>query len=106
MRKKAPAHPHARPDKPAVTERVVFMEAPLAVSIEDAAHMVGIARTTFYEAYINTGRVKLVPCGSRRLVDVEELRGAYRAWVAEARGNSAHVDPEIVTRPLDDVANR
>lgn len=58
---------------------------PFAVSIEEACKLVGVSRRIFYETYIHSGRVKLLPMGARRLVVVGELRDAFNAFVAETR---------------------
>lgn len=57
----------------------------LAVSIPEAAKMVSLSRAHFYRTYLDTGRVKTVAIGRRRMVVVSELRDAFAACVAEAR---------------------
>jgi len=66
-----------------------------ALSIDEAAEMVGISRRHFYVEYIDKGRVKPVKCGSRSLVIAEELRGAFLQFVAERRAA-----PEAPTSPF------
>lgn len=62
---------------------------PLAVSISEAARMVGLSRTMFYREYIDSGRIVAIPKGRRRrLIDVAELRSAYQKYITEARGDA------------------
>jgi predicted DNA-binding transcriptional regulator AlpA len=67
-------------------KRVEFTQAAIAVSISEAAHMVGISRAHFYNLYIGPGRVKPVVMGGHsRVIDVGELRAAYEKIRAETR---------------------
>lgn len=67
-------------------DTVTIKAEPLAVTIEEAARMVGISRAQFYRLYLDTGRLRTVPKGRRRrMVDVGELRRAYELLVAESR---------------------
>ena len=50
---------------------------PLAVSIEEAARMLGISRTLLYDE-IKAGRIKTKKIGSRTIIEVEELRRYLR----------------------------
>jgi excisionase family DNA binding protein len=54
-------------------------EAPerLAVSVEDAANMAGIGRTTLYAA-LGVGSLRSLKIGKRRLIAVDALK----AWIA------------------------
>lgn len=56
-----------------MTEAPKLPMDPLAVSVDDAAKIVGIARVTLYKL-INAGDVETVKIGCRRLVKVESLR--------------------------------
>jgi excisionase family DNA binding protein len=49
----------------------------LAVSVEDAAAMAGIGRTTLYSA-LGSGALRSLKIGKRRLIRVEALR----AWMS------------------------
>ena len=53
----------------------------LAVSVEDAAAMAGIGRTTLYAA-IGAGSLPSLRIGKRRLIRVEALRD----WIAAHEG--------------------
>ena len=55
----------------------------LAVSVEDAAAMAGVGRTTLYAA-LSAGSLRSLKIGKRRLIRLEALR----AWIAahEAEG--------------------
>jgi excisionase family DNA binding protein len=64
-----------------------FHERPterLAVSVEDAAAMAGIGRTTLYAA-LGSGSLKSLKIGKRRLIKVQALE----AWI------NAHEDSDI-----------
>lgn len=64
----------------------VFSQPAIAVSIEEAAHMVGISRAQFYRVYLDTGRVVSVRHGRKsRVIDVEELQAAYGKFKQESR---------------------
>lgn len=65
----------------------VIKTEPLAVTIDDAARMVGLSRSQFYRLYLDGGRLKSVPKGRRRMIDVKELRSAYEQYVAEVRAH-------------------
>jgi hypothetical protein len=81
-KKNARSVPSAPPPEPPQ-----YTEPALAVTIQEAAHMVGVSRTKFYSLYIGTGRVKpLVLGGHSRVIDVAELRSAYSQLRSEARG--------------------
>lgn len=71
------------------------MSSPFAVSIDEAAEMVGISRRGFYKEYLDKGRLKCVRFGARNLVIVDELRGAFLQFVAERRAA-----PEPPTSPF------
>lgn len=45
---------------------------PIAVSINAAAKMIGLGRTSFYKL-LGSGEVKSVRCGGRVLIPVEQL---------------------------------
>lgn len=60
---------------------------PLAVSIEEAARIVGVSRSQFYRLYLNSGRIKTIPMGRRRMVDVRELHSAYELLAEESRAH-------------------
>ena len=47
--------------------------APISVSVEQAAAMTGLSRSTLYE-HIATGRLKSRVAGRRRIILVDELR--------------------------------
>ena len=49
----------------------------LAVSVEDAAAMAGVGRTTLYAA-LGAGSLRSLKIGKRRLIRVEALK----AWIA------------------------
>jgi len=57
-----------------------------AVSINDAARMVGMSRSMFYKEFLTSRRVRPI-CGGlhMRLIDVQELRKAYDGYVIERR---------------------
>lgn len=57
----------------------------LAVSIPEAAKLVALSRAHFYRVYLDTGRIKPVALGKRRMIVVTELRDAFTAFVAESR---------------------
>lgn len=61
-----------------------------AVSIPEAAAMVGLGTTAFYEQFLEPGRVQSVWVGKRRLIVVEELRRAFDQYVIDSR--AAHGD--------------
>lgn len=46
--------------------------APLAVSVETAAHMLGISRATAF-TYVRSGEIPSLKLGGRRLVRVRDL---------------------------------
>lgn len=56
----------------------------LAVSVEDAAAMAGIGRTTLYAA-LGDGSLRSLKIGARRLIPVEALK----AWMAAHEAESA-----------------
>lgn len=61
--------------------RVTFNVSPLAVSIEEAARIVGLSLTTFRTQYIDAGLVKSISYGIQgRVIDLQELSGAYQEW--------------------------
>lgn len=67
-------------------ELIPIHATPLAVTVPEAARMVGVSRAHFYKLYVDSGRVRPVKQGKRlAVIDVEELRGAYRRLVEEAR---------------------
>lgn len=70
---------------------------PIAVSIEQAAKMVGLGASKFYEIFLDTGRVRAVEVGRRRLIVVGELRRAFDLYVAETR--AAQGDKPIADLP-------
>ncbi len=53
----------------------------LAVSVEDAAAMAGVGRTTLYAA-LGAGSLQSLKIGKRRLIRVEALK----AWIAAHEG--------------------
>lgn len=56
----------------------------LAVSIPEAAAMVGLGVTSFYAEFLEK-RIRPVSVGSRKLIVVEELRRAFDLFVLERR---------------------
>lgn len=61
------------------------MEDRIAISVEEAAHMVGLSRAAFYPL-VMAGDVPSVKVGSRRLVPVEALREWMDRQLAAAGG--------------------
>ena len=58
--------------------------APIAVTIRQAAQMVGISRASFYNLYIRTGRVKSVALGRQlRVISVDDLRASFAQLQAD-----------------------
>lgn len=45
----------------------------LSYGIDEAAHVLGLSRTTMYVDFINTGRIATHKVGTRRLIDREDL---------------------------------
>jgi excisionase family DNA binding protein len=60
---------------------------PLALSVEQAAHAVGLGRTKVYEL-LASGELPSVKVGKRRLVRVEALQRLLVAW-ERCRGTAA-----------------
>lgn len=73
---------------------------PFAVSIEHAAKMVALGTTKFYEVFLDTGRVRPVEVGRRKVIVVDELRRAFDLYVAETR--AAQDDKPIADLPAFD----
>lgn len=71
------------------TPKKVQAAAPLAVSIPEAASMVGLGATAFTAQFIEPGLVQPVTMGRRRLIVVEELRRAFEQMVLVARAAQA-----------------
>jgi hypothetical protein len=62
---------------------------PLAVSIKEAAELIGISESRLYQDFLRPRRVVPVPFGKRKLIILEELRRAFATYVAETRAGSA-----------------
>lgn len=61
---------------------------PFAVSIHEAARIVGMSRSQFYRVYLEPQRIRPIPNGRRRqMIDMEELRRAYAEYKAETRAD-------------------
>jgi predicted DNA-binding transcriptional regulator AlpA len=60
-------------------------EPALGVSIPEAASMVGMGESLFYDTFIDTGRLRPVSVGRRRIIPVSELRAAFDTYVADLR---------------------
>lgn len=56
----------------------------LAYSIDEAAHVLGLSRTTFYE-FISEGRVNTYKVKARRLVDRNEVARLHEELKAEGQ---------------------
>lgn len=62
---------------------------PWALSLTDAARMVGMSKTHFRRVFIDGGRVHPIPSGERdRIIDTTELRSAYEKFIAEKRATN------------------
>lgn len=59
---------------------------PWALSIEDAARMVGMSKSHFRRVFIDGKRLRPIPSGERdRIIDTGELHDAYELFKAEVR---------------------
>lgn len=55
-----------------------FTQPAMAVTIDEAAHMVGLSPSHFRRIYLDTKRVRLIAVSERaRVIDVDQLREAY-----------------------------
>jgi excisionase family DNA binding protein len=63
-------------------------KGPLAVSVADAAKLVGISRAAIYPIIMG-GKIESFTVGARRLVAVESLRAWMADQLAAARGGRA-----------------
>jgi predicted DNA-binding transcriptional regulator AlpA len=66
-------------------DRATPQHEPLAITIAQAAKMVGMSRSMFYRVYLDAGRIQTVPKGRWRMIDVVELRRAYARYIADTR---------------------
>ena len=69
----------------------------LALSITEAARLLGVGRTTVYQELIDTGQLRTVKIGTRRLVPVSEIHAFLaKQLAAEAPREPA---PPCPTQP-------
>lgn len=66
--------------------RATIVQPPFAVSIGEAARICGLSLTAFRAQFLDTGLVQTIHVGKQsRIVDVQELRDAYRKYIAGKR---------------------
>jgi excisionase family DNA binding protein len=61
---------------------------PLAVSVEEAAKMLGIGKTLAYEL-VNQGVIPTIALGSKRVVPIKLLEKKLDEWCLNARNREA-----------------
>jgi excisionase family DNA binding protein len=65
------------------TEQAVSLHTPISVSLSDAASMIGVSKTRYYQLIEKEG-APAFHIGKRHLVSVDELK----QWIADQHNNS------------------
>jgi hypothetical protein len=69
-----------------VQTSIAIAVEPLAVTINEAAVICGLSPSTFRAQFLDTGKVRSIHVAKQvRIVDVQELRDAYRKFVEDKR---------------------
>jgi excisionase family DNA binding protein len=80
--KTQPARTHAQAHKPIISEGI----APGMLSVNQASHYLGIAKSTCYGLF-RDGRIRSIMHGRRRLVPTQELNAYIARLIADEYGD-------------------